>query len=62
MLDGESRSTASRKRIEASSNKKLQFLDYRMLENHLLFPEAVAATLQELGVAVADPLVESELC
>lgn len=50
LLDGESRDKALRGKIEASSDGKLRFLNRRMLENYLLHPSAIAATLKNLGV------------
>lgn len=50
LLDGETRKTAEREQIEADSNGKLRFLERRMLENYLLHPKAVLASLTELGL------------
>ena len=62
LLDGEKRSPESRRAIEASSQGKLRFLDRRMLENYLLHPQAVVATLLELGQTVAESRVRDALC
>ena len=53
LLDGEKRSKESRDEIEKTSNGKLRFLDRRMLENYLLHPDAMTATILELGKIVS---------
>lgn len=62
LLDAESRNKAERQTIEKDSQGMLRFLDYRMLENYLLDPEAIAAALLELGVTSTPEQVESALC
>ena len=62
LLDGETRSIESRRAVEASSQGKLRFLDRRMLENYLLHPQAVVATLLELGQAIAEDIVHDAIC
>ena len=52
LLDGEKRSKKSRDEIEKDSGGKLCFLDRRMLENYLLHPDAMTATILELGKTV----------
>lgn len=52
LLDGEMRSKKSRNEIENTSGGKLRFLERRMLENYLLHPDAVIATILELGKTV----------
>ncbi|HQS92116.1 MAG: hypothetical protein B7X59_09240 [Polaromonas sp. 39-63-203] len=52
LLDGETRSKKSRDEIEKASSGKLRFLARRMLENYLLHPDAVTATILELGKTV----------
>lgn len=62
LLDSESRTPKQREDIEASSRGKLRFLDRRMLENHLLHPQAIADALKELGQATASEAVHAALC
>jgi predicted ATPase len=52
LLDGEMRSKESRDKIENTSGGKLRFLERRMVENYLLHPDAVTATILELGRTV----------
>lgn len=62
LLDGETRTAASRESIEKSSLGKLRFLDQRMLENYLLHPGAVAAAIEELGQTTSVDTVREKLC
>lgn len=48
LLDGESRKDEERSRLEKESNGVLRFLDRTMLENYILFPEAIMAVLNDL--------------
>lgn len=57
LLDGESRPLDRRSQIEASSKGTLRFLDRRMLENYLLHPSAVVASLLEQGLEIDQVLV-----
>ena len=61
LLDGETLPRAKREEIEATSNGKLQFLERRMLENYLLHPAAMQATLLELGLSVEIEKIEASL-
>jgi predicted ATPase len=61
LLDGEKRTKESRDEIEKTSKGKLCFLERRMLENYLLHPGAVTATLLELGKTVARDTVNDLL-
>lgn len=47
VLDRESRQEAERERLENDRRGRLRFLPRRMLENFLLHPQAIAATLNE---------------
>lgn len=53
LLDGESRDEENRKKLEASSQGKLRFLDRKMLENYLLETGAIIAALDQLGQTVS---------
>lgn len=48
LLDGESRKEKERSRLEKESDGVLRFLDRTMLENYILFPEAIMAVLNNL--------------
>lgn len=48
LLDGESRNEVERIRLEDDSKGVLRFLDRAMLENYILFPEAIMAVLNDL--------------
>ena len=61
LLDGEARTKEKRSQIEIESGGKLRFLDRRMLENYLLQPNAVAATLLELGLSTNEASVKQVL-
>lgn len=60
LLDGETRDQKTRNELEASSDGQLRFLERRMLENYLLHPSAIAATLSALGTKTT-PAKVSEL-
>ncbi len=62
LLDGETRSSSERQEIERESQGKLQFLDRRMLENYLLHPEAVTATLLELDITTTPDIARDMIC
>lgn len=47
-MDGESRKEVERIRLENDSKGVLRFLDRTMLENYILFPEAIMAVLNDL--------------
>ncbi|WP_180131274.1 ATP-dependent endonuclease [Rhodoferax sp. BLA1] len=51
LLDGETHSEEHRRKTEAGSKGKLRFLDRRMLENYLLHPQAIVATLAVLDLS-----------
>jgi predicted ATPase len=53
LLDGESRTEAERNQLEQKSNGVLRFLDRIMLENYILFPEAIHDVLNNLGENVS---------
>ena len=61
LLDGETRSKESRDEIENNSDGKLRFLERRMLENYLLHPDAITATILELGTTVNRNIVSDLL-
>ena len=61
LLDGERRSKESRDEIENNSEGKLRFLERRMLENYLLHPDAITATILELGTTVHGHIVSDLL-
>ena len=52
LLDGESRKEEECSRLEKTSKGALRFLDRAMLENYLLFPDAIVAVLNDLGESV----------
>lgn len=55
LLDAEMRTPEQRSNLERASRGTIRFLERRMIENYLLDPEAIAATLIELDVPT-DPL------
>ena len=61
LLDGERRGKESRDEIENNSKGKLRFLERRMLENYLLHPDAITATILELGTTVNRHIVNDLL-
>jgi hypothetical protein len=61
LLDGESRKEDERNRLERESGGVLRFLDRTMLENYVLFPEAIVALLNDLGEAVTLEQVKDAL-
>ncbi|MFN0314679.1 MAG: ATP-dependent nuclease, partial [Burkholderiales bacterium] len=62
LLDGEGRSEAERRKLESESNGVLRFLKKAMLENYLLHPGAVAATLGRLGESTTTEVVDATIC
>jgi hypothetical protein len=61
LLDAESRKEAEIIRLEAESKGVLRFLDRTMLENYILFPEAIMEVLNSLGENVSLEQVEEAL-
>lgn len=61
LLDKETRKKAECARISKESAGVIHFLERTMLENYVLHPLAIAAVLSELGEAVSDDAVETEL-
>ncbi len=49
LLDSETRKEADCTRLEQESKGVLRFLDRAMLENYILFPDAIVAVLNDLG-------------
>ena len=61
LLDSEGRNDAERQKYENESHGALRFLERRRLENYLLYPDAVAAVLGELGESLTLDCVEKGL-
>ena len=61
LLDRELRKVEECAAIEASTDKTLVFLERRMLENYLLSPQAIEATLNSLGANVTQELIQASL-
>lgn len=61
LLDRELRKVEECAAIEASTDKTLVFLERRMLENYLLSPQAIEATLNSLGENVTQELIQASL-
>ena len=49
LLDSETRKEADHTQLEQESKGVLRFLDRAMLENYILFPDAILAVLNDLG-------------
>ncbi|MEM4986652.1 AAA family ATPase [Collimonas sp. H4R21] len=65
LLDSENRSESECAQLSAESQGELKYLNFKMLENYFLIPEAIAAVLNDLGENVTtkqiSDLLETEI-